>query len=56
MPQSIQEEVQGRYDHEKDSDIRDANSMAIFILWGSGNLEPIPWGAWGIFGDLDPLK
>ena len=46
--------------------VRDANSLAIFIPrgfgeWGiaffhSGNLESIPRGPLGIFGELDPLK
>ena len=49
---------------------RDANSLAIFIprrfeelgVWhffipqGSGNLEPIPWGPRGIFGNWIPLN
>ena len=30
--------------------------LHFFISWGSGNLEPIPRGPWGMFGELDPLK
>ena len=30
--------------------------LHLFIPWGSGNLEPIPRGPRGIFGELDPLN
>ena len=30
--------------------------LHFFIPRGSGNLEPIPRGPRGIFGELDPLK